>query len=151
MSDLVYPKAKGAILGASANGGPIDFDADPIYALLVTNTYVGTALATLKTHQFRSSITGESSGTGYTTGGVQLTSPTITQSGDNYIFDAADPSWASSSITARGVVLFKRVGADLTTPADDPLIALLDFGSDVVSTGGTFQAVFNASGILSLA
>jgi|SRR5690349_21259843 len=151
MSDLLYPKAKGAMLGLSGNGGPIDFDADPIYALLVTNTYVGTALATLKGHQFRSSITGEVSGTGYTTGGIQLTSPTLTQSGDNYIFDAADPAWASSTITARGVVIFKRVGADLTTPADDPLIALLDFGADVISTAGTFTVVFNASGVIQLA
>jgi hypothetical protein len=151
MSDLLYPKAKGAILGLSGNGGPIDFDADPLYILLVTNTYVGIALATLKTHQFRSSITGEVSGTGYTAGGIQLTGITLTQSGDNYVFDATDPSWATSTFTARGAVIFKRVGADLTTPADDPLICLLDIGADVTATAGTFSVVFNASGIIQLA
>lgn len=154
MSDLVYPKGKGAQLGLAGNQGPVDWDADPIYAMLVNATYVAIALATLKGHQWRSDVTsasGEVSGTGYTAGGQQLTSPTITASGDNYVVDFADPVWASASITARGVVLFKRVGADLTTPGDDPLLALYDFGADKTASGGNFQVVFNASGVLQLA
>lgn len=151
MANLVYPKFKGALAGKNSTGGPIDFDTDPIYIMLVTSTYVATALATLKTHQYRSDVTNEVSGTGYTTGGILLGSVTLTASGDNWIFDAADASWASSTITARGAVIFKRVGADLTTPADDPLIALLDFGSDYASTNGTFSVVFDVNGVLQFA
>lgn len=138
MASLVYPKWK----LTQMNGSAVNFAADPIYAMLVTDTYVNTALATLKTHQFRSDVTAiggaEVTGTGYTAGGVQLAGVAVALSGDNVVFSATNPSWAASTITARGLVLFKRVGADLSTPADDPIIALYDFGADVSSTAGTF-------------
>lgn len=146
MADLVYPFFKRALLGGT--GGPIDFDADTLKCMLVNSTYVGTALATLKTHDFINDVSAnEISGTGYTAGGQTLTSPTITASGDNYVFDAADPSWATSTITARGAVLYKDTG----NVATSPVICLLDFGSDKTSSGGTFQVVFNASGVLQVA
>jgi hypothetical protein len=44
-------------------------------------------------------------------------------------------SWSSSTITARKAVYYKRRGGAATA---DELIAVNDFGSDVVSTGATF-------------
>jgi len=44
-------------------------------------------------------------------------------------------SWASSTITARGLVIYKSTGGAAST---DPVVAYNDFGSDVSSSGGTF-------------
>lgn len=142
MADLVYPLWKGRQAGT---GTPVDFDTDTLKVMLVTSTYVATSAATLKTHDFRDDVTNEVTGTGYTAGGATLASKTLTASGDNFVFDAADVTWTTATITARGAVLYKSVG----TAATDPIIALFDFGSDITSTAGTFTLQWNASGILS--
>jgi hypothetical protein len=136
MADFVYPAFK----QKQNNGNAIDLDTDTIKIMLVTSTYTPATA-----HDFRDDVTNEVTGTGYTTGGVALANKTITASGNNYIFDADDPAWASSTITARGAVLYKSVG----TAATDPLICYLDFGSNITSTNGTFTVAFNASGIIS--
>lgn len=62
-------------------------------------------------------------------------------------FDAADPSWTSSTITARYAVIYNR------TPASDatrPLIGLFDFGSNQSTNNGTFAITFDALGIFTL-
>jgi hypothetical protein len=146
----IYPVLKEAQMGKAGAPAPVDFDTDPIYVMLVTSTYItGVSDATKKTHRFRSDVTGEvANGNGYTTGGKLLTSGTLLQSGDNWVYDAADPVWSASTITARGYVIFKRTGADLTTPADDVLIAWHDFGSDVTSTNDNFTVALDASGVV---
>ncbi|MCC7208322.1 MAG: hypothetical protein IT323_13525 [Anaerolineae bacterium] len=63
------------------------------------------------------------------------------------IFDAADLSWANSTITARYLVVRDD------TPASDatkPLIGLMDFGSDQTTNNGAFAVTFNAQGMLAL-
>lgn len=65
--------------------------------------------------------------------------------GRGYImFDAADPSWTSSTITARYGVIYDDTPA---TAATKPLLWLLDFESNISSTNGTFQITFDANGI----
>ena len=76
----------------------------------------------------------EASGTGYTAGGVAVT-PTTASSGTTAYVDFADVSWASSSITARGALIYQTGG---TTPA----IAVLDFGADKTSSNSTFAITF---------
>ena len=64
------------------------------------------------------------------------------------VFDAADVSWASSTITARYGVIYDR------TPASDatrPLFALIDFDSAVSSTNAAFTVQFPAQGITYIA
>lgn len=136
MADFLYPAFKGRQNGS---GTPIDFDSDTLKVMLVTSSYTPDAA-----HDFRNDVTNEVTGTGYTTGGAALTSPTLTLVGDDYVFDAADVTWPSSTITARGAVLYKDVG----TAATDPLIAYFDFGGNITSTAGTFTLAWNASGIL---
>lgn len=58
--------------------------------------------------------------------------------------DAADPSWASSTITARYCVGRKNTGAAATSP----LLFLGDFGADKSTENGTFQVAFASLGIL---
>ena len=85
-------------------------------------------------------------GAGYTAGGATLGTPTLTYTaGTNVLMlDGADVSWATSTITARYAVIYDSTPA---TDATRALIAYVDFGADVVSTGGSFDLVWNAAGI----
>lgn len=125
------------------NGG-IDLDTDTIKVALVTSSYT----PDIDAHDNFDDITNEVSGTGYTAGGATLGSVTVTvDNTDNEgVFDAADTSWASSTITARGAVIYKSTG----TASTSKLICYVDFGSDVTSTSSTFQITWNSEGILNL-
>ena len=84
----------------------------------------------------------EVSGTGYSAGGVALTTTTFLGSGGSATFDAADTSWASSTITAaRGALIY----ADAL--AGNNAICLVNFGADYATNNGTFLITWNASGI----
>lgn len=122
----------------------IDFDTDTIKVMLCTSSYTPNQ----DTHQYKSSVTNEVTGTGYTAGGATLASKTVTYtSGTNTItLDAADPSWTSSTITARFAVFYKSTGTDSTSP----LICYWNFGADQISTAATFTLQINASGIITL-
>ena len=61
--------------------------------------------------------------------------------------DAADISWAASTITARVAVIYKDTGVDATSP----LLFLMDFGADVSSTAATFQITLPVLGIFTYA
>ena len=80
------------------------------------------------------SATNEVSGTGYTAGGATLSSQAVAYDSSNNVayFDAADPSWSSATITARGALIYNNTKSNAS-------IAVLDFGSDYSSSNGTFQ------------
>ena len=83
------------------------------------------------------STTNEVSGTGYTAGGVTLSSQAVAYDSSNNVayFDAADPSWSSATITARGALIYNNTKSNAS-------IAVLDFCSDFSSSNGTFQVQF---------
>lgn len=140
----VSAKVYGLAIKSLANK-EIDWDSDTIKVMLCTSTYTPDQ----DTHQYKSSVTNEVTGTGYTAGGNTLTSCTSTYTaGTNTLtLDAADTSWPTSTITARYAVIYDSSPA---TDATRPLIAYVDFGADVVSTGGTFSITWNASGIVTV-
>lgn len=105
---------------------------------LVTNA----STPNFDTHDFLNDLT-ETSGTGYTARGQNLTSTELTVSGGTATFDAADAAWASSTITARAAIGTFDIGADTT----DMLIWLSNFGADASTVSGTFTVVWSASGI----
>ena len=130
-------------LNALKNDLALDLDdttADRFKVMLVTSSYT----PNFGTHDFKSDVTNEVSGTGYDAGGKSLSSVTLTQSGGTITFDAADLTWTSSTITARAAV-----GYD-DSLTNDPLIAYIDFGADKSSSAGDFVLSFNASGIFTL-
>jgi hypothetical protein len=98
-----------------------------------------TSSATLGATTTAYSATNEVSGTGYTATGEALTNVTPTTSGTTALTDFADQTWASSTITARGALIYND------TAAGDPAVLVLDFGADKTSTAGDFTIVFPAA------
>jgi len=78
----------------------------------------------------------EVTGTGYTAGGNTLTRVDPTSSGTTAFTDFADTTWSSSTITARGAMIYND------SAAGNPAVVILDFGSDKTSTNGDFTVVF---------
>jgi hypothetical protein len=121
----------------------IDFDSDTIKVALLTSSYTPNQ----DTHDYFNDVsTYEVSGTGYTAGGNTLASKTATyDSGTNVIvLDAADTTWASSTITARYAVVYDSTG----TASTSALIGYVDFGSDQSSTNGNFTITWDSTGIV---
>ena len=78
-------------------------------------------------------------GSGYTTGGNTLTRVDPTSSGTTGFTDFADTTWSSSSITARGALIYND------TASGDPSVVVLDFGADKTSSSGDFTIQFPAA------
>ena len=78
----------------------------------------------------------EVTGTGYVAGGNTLTRIDPTSSGTTAFTDFADTTWSSSTITARGALIYND------TAAGNPAVVVLDFGADKTSTNGDFTVVF---------
>lgn len=125
--------------------GAIDLDTDTIKVMLVTSSYTPDQDA----HTKRSDITNEVSGTGYSAGGAALANKAVTADNtDNEgVFDADDLTWSSSTITARGAVLYKSRGG---ASSADELICYIDFGADKSSSAGNFTLQWDAEGIINL-
>jgi hypothetical protein len=128
MSSLSYDSLLDQVLR-----GNINFSTDTIYVMLVDSTYVPNQ----GTHIYRSSVTGEVSGTGYTAGG-QVVTATLSKDTTNHkntiTFSAV--SWANATITAAKAVYYKHRGGASTA---DELIAVDDFGGNVAATNTTFS------------
>ena len=103
---------------------------DTFKIALYTNSASFTAATTAYT------ATNEVSGTNYVAGGNTLTRIDPTSSGTTAFTDFADTTWASSTITARGAMIYND------TAAGNPAVVILDFGSDKTSTNGDFTVVF---------
>jgi len=139
MANVVYNSAKVDLLKAN-----IDYESDTIMCAMVTSSYS----PNVDTHAFYDDISNEISGTGYTTGGAEITSKTVTQDDtDNEgVFDGANITWASSTLIARGAVIYKDTG----TASTSPLICYVDFGADKSSSAGDFIIQWNSEGILNI-
>lgn len=122
----------------------IDFDSDVVKVMLCTSSYSPNQ----DTHRYKSDVTNEISGTGYTAGGATLASKTVSYdtASKTLTLDSADPAWTASSLTARYAVFYISTGTDSTSP----LLCYWDFGADVTSTSGTFTLTLAAGGLLTL-
>jgi hypothetical protein len=100
------------------------------------------------THNFRDDIAQEVTGTGYSAGGVVITSTELTLSSGVLTYDAADASWAASTISnaMAAVGYFARGGASTA----DELVWLSDFVTAASSSSGTFTVQWSASGIFTV-
>tara|TARA_R110002020_G_scaffold2488_1_gene11649 strand:- start:2405 stop:2839 length:435 start_codon:yes stop_codon:yes gene_type:complete len=99
--------------------------------------YTNSASFTAATTAYTSS--NEYSGTGYTAKGNSLTRVDPSSSGTTALTDFADSEWTSSTITARGALLYND------SASGDPSCLVLDFGADKSSSSGTFTVQFPAA------
>ena len=91
-----------------------------------------TSAATLGATTTAYSATNEVVGTGYTIGGTTLSGFNVTTSGTTAILDfTTDPFWENATITARGALIYN-------SSKSNKAVYVLDFGSDIISTNGTF-------------
>ena len=137
------------MLAKSLGDKILDVDSDTLKAALFS------AYTYAATHQFFSDVLAagtQASGTGYTSGGVALSSVTWTRSGDVYTLDAADIAWNATggSLAGKYVVIYD------STPASDatrPLIGYVNLdgaGGTLTATDANFSIAWNASGILTV-
>jgi len=100
------------------------------------------------THDFFDDARGsEITGTGYTANGITAASKASTYdtATDQIRLDIADPSWATSTLSATDAVIWvNTAGADST----DPLWGNIDFGATVTTTAGTFLITIDATGLV---
>lgn len=125
------------------------FTASNLKVALCTSSYTPAL-----THHYFSEITNEvANGNGYASGGAVLANVTIALGAGGLANTAvlkADPNvWSNSTITARYAIIYRcRGGAS----SADNLVAYVDFGSDKVSSTGTFTLTWDATnGVLNLA
>lgn len=78
-------------------------------------------------------ISGEvANGNGYNTGGQALTGFATGASGATVWLTFSNTSWANATITARGALIYNA------TLSGKNAVIVIDFGSDQISTNGTF-------------
>lgn len=94
-----------------------------------------TSSATMSASTTAYSATNETSGTGYTAAGNTLTNVTPTTSGTTAFTDFADTTWSTSTITARGALIYNSTNSNKA-------VVVLDFGADKSSSAGDFTIVF---------
>ena len=109
----------------------IDLAVDTFKVMLVTSSYT----ADKDAHDRRNDVTNEVSGTGYTAGGATCTiSIAVNTSLDRTTYTFTAVNWPTSTITARGAVVYKSTG----TSSADPLIFYNDFGTNITTSAATF-------------
>jgi len=109
--------------------GEHDMDTDTLKIALYTSAATLDASTTVYT------TSNEVTGTGYTAGGNTLTGATVSLTGTTAFVDFSDTSWSTATITARGALIYN-------SSKSNKAVAVLDFGSDKTSTGGTFTIQF---------
>lgn len=96
----------------------------------------------LDTFDFRSDITNEVTGAGYTAGGVAVAVSVgaVDTTNNRVPITVADlaPGWATATLSAVGGWIYKDVG----TAATDELVQFVDFGGTVTSTSAPFSVDF---------
>ena len=127
--------------------GKVNTASDTFKVMIVTNAYTPNQ----STHQYKSDITNEGSGTGYTAGGqTAALTANVTTSGGFYVWtiDIADQSWDPVTLTnARYAILYDSTPS---TDATRPLLACLDFGENKSPAAGTFTITWDAAGVIQI-
>ena len=103
------------------------------------NIALYTSSATLSAATTAYTTSNEVSGTNYSAKGGELTRIDPSTSGTTALTDFADETFSSSTITARGALIFND------SASGDPAVCVLDFGADKSSSSGDFTVVFPAT------
>lgn len=121
----------------------IDINSDTVKLMVTTSSYTPDQ----DTHDYKSDVTNEVSGTGYPSGGFTVANVTVTyDSGTNTIkIDGDDISESGVTLSAaRYGVLYDSSPA---TDATRPLIGYIDFDGDQSVSNADFDVTWHANGI----
>ena len=144
--------------------GTLDYVNDTIKVALAENSNLFTFDP--DTHEFVADIFGgttpdatEFSGTGYARQTLGTKATSIDATNDEAEWDAADTTFTSlDGATIQTIIVYKMVGADDTTPADDPVLAVFDDDSGttvadlpLATNGGDITIQWSADGIKKIA
>lgn len=121
----------------------VDFDSDTVKVMLCTSSYTPDQ----DTHRYKSSVTNEVTGTGYSAGGVALSSKTVAYdtSTNTIALDAADPVWTATTLTG---VHFAVFYVDTGTSSTSPLLCYMDFQADYATSAQDLTIVLPITGII---
>ena len=151
MADVVFNRFK-----ANIADGTIDWDTTTGIRVLLLSTAVATPDPDLDfvADLVDGSNNIELSTTNYGRQDVASRTVAIDDTNNRSVLDAADNVWtalgpASGGPTVRGALVYLRVGADDSTPADDPLIAYFDLVDTQVNSGN-FTVQWAAAGLITL-
>lgn len=112
--------------------GEHDLDTDAIKLALYTSA------ASLSDGTTAYTTSAETSGTGYSAGGVTLTGIDVTVDSSVAVVSITDAVVSNATITARGALIYNSTNANKA-------IAVFDFGSDKSSSSGDFTIQFPAA------
>lgn len=118
--------------------GRFDFTTHTIKIMLTTNSYTPDR----DTHEFKSSVTNEVTGTNYTAGGATLSglSWTYDSTNDWCVLTCNPPVWSTATFTARRAVIYRDTGSAATSP----LLSYVDFGADATPAAANFTITFTS-------
>jgi hypothetical protein len=105
--------------------GEHDLDTDVLKIALYTSAAVLGPDTTAYT------TVGETSGTGYTAGGIPLTNVTVSSGNGIAYVDFDNPSWAGASFTARGALIYNSSKSNKS-------MFVLDFGTNQTAVNENF-------------
>ena len=106
--------------------GEHDLDTDILKIALYTDTAVLGADTTAYT------TVSETSGAGYTAGGIALTNVTVNTGNNIAYVSFTDPSWSGASFTARGALIYNSSKSNKS-------MFVLDFGTNQTAVNETFM------------
>lgn len=134
MANAMTNFGKGQLLN-----GTIDMANDTLKLMLITDSHT----PDIDAEEYIDDVSAnEVSGAGYTAGGQELTTPSVTVDDTNNraYFDADDAEWTTATITARYAYLYKDTG----TPGTSPILGYYDYTENKSSSAGTFTHSFAA-------
>jgi hypothetical protein len=136
--------------------GSIDWTTDTIRVALLSDNTAYTP--DIDNEEFVSDVLdGGTTATEFTGSGYSrqpLSNPTVTQDNtdDEAVLDADDTTFPGiDGDTVQGVLVYKQVGGDDTTPGDDPLLGYYDGGDyPKPANGSDFKVTWPAEGVYNL-
>lgn len=118
----------------------IDFDTSTFKVLLVSSVPSET---NLDSWVYRSDVTNEITGTGYSAGGISqaftLDAVDTTNNRQSVTWTNITNGWTSATFSAVGAIIYQNVGSAAT----DRLLHFVDFGGTVSCTSGNFSITYS--------
>jgi hypothetical protein len=116
-------------------GGTHDLDTDVLKIALIKSSMAGTYGASTTNYSNVTDNSDEASGTGYSAGGQNLDSATITLDGSTAIVDFADEIFSTVTVSVDGCIIYN-------SSQGNKAICVIDFGGTVSAVAGNLTIQF---------